>query len=126
MSSVMACGENSRASVSAVPPAESNQNFDTPVVREVHQYPGEGDATLTISKYRVARVNDIAIVVDFNVVHHRGRRCRRGRQDHIHFSVGHHHVIGGRQCQAYWRPCMLRCTSLLAGNCAATSAGDTA
>ena len=79
MSSVMAPRRKLARKCQRGPAAKRHQNLDAAVVRQVHQDAGEGDVVFDDQQHRVAGLNQVPIVVDFNVVHHRGRRggCRR-------------------------------------------------
>ncbi len=65
------------------PAAQGHQHLDATVMREVEQNAGEGDIVFDDQQHGVAGLNQIAVVVDFDVVHDGGRRCGRRRQDDI-------------------------------------------
>ena len=62
--------------------AQGYQCADAAVVRHVHQNAREGDIVFHNQQHRVARLDQVPVVVDLNIVHH-GGRClgRRGQDD---------------------------------------------
>ena len=105
MSSVMAPGLNSRASGQRGGAAQRHQGLDAAIVRQVHQDARERDVVLDDQQHRIAGLDQVAVVVDFEVVHHHGRRGRRRRQDHVHAVVAGHvdAVVGDRRRSAKLR-----------------------
>ncbi len=65
-------------------PPQRYQGPHSPVVRHIHKDAGEGNIVLDDQQHRVARMNQVAVVIQFDVVHHHRRRRRGRRQDHIH------------------------------------------
>ncbi len=84
--------------------AKRNQNLDAPVVREIHEDSGKGDVILDDQQNRIAGVNQIPVVVDFDVVHHQCRGAGRRRQNDIdRFAVRRDHAFNERQTRTVIR-----------------------
>ena len=77
----MAPGLNSRARASAVLPRSATRALSAALVRQIQQNAREGDIVLHDQQHRIAGPNQIAVVVDLDVVHHRRRGAERRRQE---------------------------------------------
>ena len=85
MSSVMAPGLNSRARDMALLPRSATSAFDAAVVRQVHQNAGEGDVVLDDQQHGIARLDQVAVVVDLQIsCTSSSVREGRRRQNHVH------------------------------------------
>ena len=63
--------------------AQRDQRLDAALVRQVHQDAGKSDVVLHDQQDRIAGTNQVAVVVDFNIVHDGGGRGGRRRQNDI-------------------------------------------
>ena len=88
--------------------AQRDQRLDAAIVRQVDQDAGEGDVVLDDQQDRIAGVNQVAVVVDFDVVHHDGGRGRWRRQDHVHDLVAGRVAIADHRPRPARRPDELR------------------
>ena len=59
---------------------QGDEDLDAAVVRKVEEDAGESDVVLDDQQHCVAGLNQVAVIVDFNVVDHWRRRRGRGRR----------------------------------------------
>src|SRR5579885_2162124 len=63
--------------------AKRHQHLDAALVGQLDQDAGKSDVNLDDEQYRIARLDQVAVVIDFDIMHDRDRSGRGRRQNHV-------------------------------------------
>src|SRR5579885_2824418 len=63
--------------------AKRHQHLDAALVGQLDQDAGKSDVILDDEQYRIARLDQVAVVIDFDIMHDRDRSGRGRRQNHV-------------------------------------------